>query len=70
MRHGDRNGLIDSVPESHKKFLKEAHWVIEHPDYLFVHAGLNHTQPVSEQMRVFYFLFYFIYYFFIILYIL
>ncbi|PRP81750.1 hypothetical protein PROFUN_10850 [Planoprotostelium fungivorum] len=49
---GDREALIKAVPESHQKFIKSLPWVIEHPDYLFIHAGLEENTHMSEQLRL------------------
>ena len=37
------------VPERHREFLEELPIALELPSYLFVHAGIDPTRPISEQ---------------------
>ena len=48
---GDLNGLRQAVPDEHKRFIADLPWCVEHPDYLFVHAGLLPDQAYSEQIN-------------------
>ena len=47
---GDLDGLRHAMPEEHKRFIACLPWCVEHPDYLFVHAGLLSDQTYSEQI--------------------
>lgn len=53
LSYGAKDGdeLLENMPDSHKEFLKNLPWVVEHPDYLFVHAGLDPLEPYQEQIR-------------------
>jgi len=63
--HGD-GGLIKAVPEKHKKFLQDLVWVHEEQEVdtsdpemsrtklIAVHAGLEITKSVEEQLKVLY----------------
>ena len=51
-RFGDLGELADRMPETHKQFLARLPWCVEHPDYLFVHAGLNANAPFDVQLRI------------------
>jgi serine/threonine protein phosphatase 1 len=42
--------LWEKMPESHREFLRSLPWVIEHPDFVFAHAGLKADEPYQEQM--------------------
>lgn len=44
--------LRESIPEIHRRFLTNLPWRVEHPQYLFVHAGLEPEQPFEEQLRI------------------
>jgi serine/threonine protein phosphatase 1 len=52
---GNWVGLEETVPESHKKFLSMIPWVVEHPDYIFVHSGMvpdgryGHPNLIEEE---------------------
>jgi len=47
---GDLDGLRQAMPDEHKQFIANLPWCVEHPDYLFVHAGLLSDQAYSEQI--------------------
>jgi serine/threonine protein phosphatase 1 len=47
----DAAELVEKMPQADKDFLKSLPWVIEHPDYLFVHAGLDASEPVEQQLE-------------------
>jgi len=49
---GDLDALYESMPESHRQWLADLPWVVEHPRLLFVHAGLDANQPLAMQMAV------------------
>lgn len=42
--------LAEKMPASHKEFFRNLPWCVEHPDYLFVHAGLDAREPYEEQI--------------------
>jgi len=46
----DAAELAEKMPASHKDFLKNLPWAVEHPDYLFVHAGLDPYEPYADQL--------------------
>lgn len=48
--HGDLALLRTRMPRRHVEFLSHLPWVIEHPEYVFVHAGLDMNQRYDEQM--------------------
>ena len=50
--HGDLNELQEKMPVHHREFIAELPWVVEHPDYVFVHAGLDPNAPYEMQMRI------------------
>jgi len=49
---GDMPGLLAAMPDQHKAFYMNLPWCIEHPDYLFVHAGLEAHQPYAMQVGI------------------
>jgi len=42
--------LAEMMPAAHKDFLANLPWAVEHPDYLFVHAGLDPNEPYADQL--------------------
>jgi len=50
--HGDLTGLNANVPEAHKHLIADLPWCVEHPQYLFVHAGLDPNIPFDTQLRI------------------
>ena len=50
--HGDLDGLRASLPDRHVELLSSLPWCVEHPQYLFVHAGLDPNQPFEMQLRI------------------
>lgn len=44
--------LAAAVPESHKDLLIKLPWCVEHPQFLFVHAGLDPLAPYDLQLRI------------------
>ena len=49
---GDLQGLHDALPETHRQFLANLPWVVEHPEYLIVHAGLDSYSPYEMQLKI------------------
>ncbi|MCG6158054.1 metallophosphoesterase [Rubinisphaera margarita] len=49
---GDLKALKEALPEAHRDFLANLPWVVEHPDYLVVHAGLDPLTPTEMQLRI------------------
>lgn len=49
---GDMPALLAALPETHRNFYSNLPWVIEHPQYLFVHAGLEAHQPYAMQVGI------------------
>jgi serine/threonine protein phosphatase 1 len=49
---GDLAALGEALPPAHREFLTDLPWVVEHPEFLFVHAGLDRNQPLDMQLRV------------------
>ncbi len=50
--HGDLPALKAQLPPEHVDLLANAPWVVEHPQVLFVHAGLDPNQPFELQLRI------------------
>jgi serine/threonine protein phosphatase 1 len=46
----DAAELCQKIPEAHKEFFRGLPWCVEHPDYLFVHAGLKTDEPCDQQL--------------------
>ncbi len=49
---GDFHGLLDALPESHQELLSDIPWCVEHPEYFFVHAGLDPASSFSLQRDI------------------
>ncbi len=49
---GDLARLRESLPDTHAALIADLPWCIEHPDYLFVHAGLDPDQPFEIQRAI------------------
>jgi len=51
--YGARNidELKAKMPDSHKEFLVNLNWAVEHPDYLFVHVGLDPNEQYEVQIE-------------------
>lgn len=51
--YGAGNGwdLLDRMPDDHKDFFRKLPWVVEHPDYLFVHCGFDPDEPFDWQVE-------------------
>lgn len=49
---GELEELSAALPDPHAQLLQDLPWCIEHPQYLFVHAGLDPNQPFETQLRI------------------
>lgn len=49
---GELENLKAKLGEQHTKLLSDLPWAIEHPQYLFVHAGLDANTPFAMQLRI------------------
>lgn len=49
---GDLPDLAAKVPAAHRDFLVNMPWCVEHPQLLFVHAGLDPNMPFNVQLRI------------------
>lgn len=49
---GNLDALRGSMPDRHVDLLSSLPWCVEHPEYLFVHAGLDPHTPFDIQMRI------------------
>lgn len=52
VEHGQLDALLSAVPAAHRDFLTSLPWCVEHPEYLFVHAGLDPLAPFDMQLRI------------------
>ncbi len=52
VEHGDLTGLKAALPLEHIDYLANGPWVVEHPQAIFVHAGLDPNQPLDLQLRI------------------
>lgn len=52
VEHRDLDGLKASLNERHAALLSDLPWCVEHPQYLFVHAGLDPNTPFEMQIRI------------------
>ena len=48
---GDLADLASKIPDTHRQFLTNLPWCIEHPQYFFVHAGLDPSRPFQLQVQ-------------------
>jgi len=48
----DLDALRENIPPEHRDFLVHLPWCVEHPRYLFVHAGLESHVPCELQLRI------------------
>lgn len=46
---GNLEELRRQIPESHQDLLSDIPWCVEHPEYFFVHAGLDTAAPFELQ---------------------
>jgi serine/threonine protein phosphatase 1 len=49
---GDLADLKAKVSKRHRQMIVDLPWVVEHPQYLFVHAGLDPNAPFDVQRRI------------------
>jgi serine/threonine protein phosphatase 1 len=49
--YGAANGqeLLEKMPENHKNFFRNLVWSVNHPEYFFVHLGLDKYQSFDKQ---------------------
>lgn len=52
VEHGDLDGLREALPARHAELIADLPWSVEHPQYLFVHAGLDPNLPFGTQVRI------------------
>ncbi|MCH2201699.1 MAG: metallophosphoesterase [Fuerstiella sp.] len=48
----DVAALRSALPEEHTALLSNLPWIVEHPQYLFVHAGLDPDLPFDMQIQI------------------
>lgn len=49
---GDLAALKEALPPDHATLLSDLPWRVEHPQYLFVHAGLDPNLPFDMQVQI------------------
>ncbi len=49
---GKFDQLRDALPARHVEYLSALPWRVEHPQYLFVHAGLDPVLPFDMQVQI------------------
>ncbi len=49
---GDVGTLAERLPSEHAELIAGLPWCVEHPDYLFVHAGVDPNLSIELQLRV------------------
>jgi serine/threonine protein phosphatase 1 len=49
---GDLAALTANLPDEHAEFIANGPWVVEHPQAIFVHAGLDPNQSLDLQLRI------------------
>lgn len=49
---GDCEALSRTIPEEHRAIIAEAPWSVEHPQFFFVHAGLDPHLPFAAQKNM------------------
>lgn len=50
--HGELSELHEALGDEYRSLLSDLPWVVEHPQYLFVHAGLDPNTPFAMQLRI------------------
>lgn len=51
IEHGNLPALRAAMPRSHADFLANLPWCVEHPSYVFVHAGLDMNETYDDQIK-------------------
>lgn len=49
---GNLEALREQLPAAHQEFLSDIPWCVEHPEYFFVHAGLDPHTPFVLQREI------------------
>lgn len=49
---GDLHDLAAKLPAEHRQYFADLPWGIEHPEYYFVHAGLDPHKPFAVQQAI------------------
>lgn len=44
--------LVQRMPDNHRVFLRNLAWLVEHPDYYFVHAGFDPYENFDAQVQL------------------
>lgn len=52
VEHGNLARLQERVPMGHAELLAGLPWIVEHPELIFVHAGLDTTHPTEMQLQI------------------
>jgi len=52
VEHGDLEALRSTLPQRHQELLTDLPWSVEHPEFCFVHAGLDPNTPFGTQVRI------------------
>ena len=52
VEHGDLDGLKSQLTDRHVDLMSGLPWCVEHPEFLFVHAGLDPNTPFQMQLRI------------------
>lgn len=50
--HGDIAALAQKAPQRHRELLAGLPWAVWHPQFVFVHAGLDPATPFDVQRRI------------------
>jgi serine/threonine protein phosphatase 1 len=48
----DLAGLFEQLPQSHRELLADVPWSVEHPEFFFVHAGLDPNSSFAMQREI------------------
>ncbi|MEY4186756.1 MAG: Bis(5-nucleosyl)-tetraphosphatase, symmetrical [Planctomycetota bacterium] len=49
---GDLDALKQAIPEQQRAVMADLPWAVEHPEFLFVHAGMDRNLPFETQIRI------------------
>ena len=49
---GDYPALLEAMPQSHRDLLSDVPWCVDHPEYFFVHAGLDPASSFELQRAI------------------